>query len=149
MQHLRTTHLRIVLHYHIYTKGPQTEAQLDLLRHLYTANERDLAREAAHFFSSMSCLQYLFLTTCGCITFWNERRVDTCRRLSSQAWRAVDAVADASLYPSRASAGSERGMCTAISSETAEAVLDREELRLGENKEVSGFDEYFSASYGC
>lgn len=150
MQHLRTTHLRIVLHYHIYPKGPQTEAQLDLLSRLYTAGERDLTREVAHFFSSMSCLQYLFLATCGYVTFWNEKRVDTCRRLLSQGWRAVDSAADATLYPSAGeSADLERGPCTAISSETGDAVMDQEELRFGKKEEVSRFDKCFCVSYGC
>ena len=143
-------HLRIVLHYHthyyhIHPEDPQMEAMLDMRRNLYAASEWDLARAAARFFSSMSGLRYLFLTTCGYITV--ERGTDTCRRFSSQAWRrAVDAAAGANLYPSGASG--ERGLCTAISSETAEAVMDREELRFRENEEVSGFDKYFSASYG-
>ena len=80
MMHLRTTHLRIVLHYHTHhyhthPEGPQTEAKLDVHRKLYTTSEGDLARAAARFFSSMAALQYLFLTTCGYITV--ERNTDT------------------------------------------------------------------------
>ena len=67
MQHLRTTHLRIGVHYHthhyhIHPEGPQMEAKLDMHRNLYTASEGDLARAAARFFSSMAVLRYLFLT---------------------------------------------------------------------------------------
>ena len=141
-------HLRIVLHYHthyyhIHPEDPQMEAMLDMRRNLYAASEWDLARAAARFFSSMSGLRYLFLTTCGYITV--ERNTDTCRRLSSQARRAVDAVAGANLYPSGTSG--ERCLCTAISGQEVEAVMDREELRLRKNEEVSGFDKHFSASF--
>ncbi|KAM5535249.1 hypothetical protein V8D89_011055 [Ganoderma adspersum] len=146
MQHLRTTHLRIVLHCHIHPEGPQTEAQLDLHRSMYAASEGDLARAAGPFFSSISGLQYLFLITCGYITFWDAKReTDACHRLSSQAWRAVDAVAD--LYSPGASR--ESGLYTAINSETAETVVDREDLRLERYQEVSEFNTCFSTRYRC
>ncbi|KAI1784330.1 hypothetical protein LXA43DRAFT_1101507 [Ganoderma leucocontextum] len=130
MQHLRLTHLRVVLHYHlrVHQDGAPMQTQLDLSRNLYTAGEgdRDLYRAAVRFFNSMPALQYLFLTTCGYVLTVNGNSSScTCQRLSSQAWRAVGSAED--LHPSDAA---ERGPCQEISSEMAETVMDREELHL-------------------
>ncbi|PIL31137.1 hypothetical protein GSI_05833 [Ganoderma sinense ZZ0214-1] len=140
MQHLRTTHLRIVLHYSIHPGpgDPQTEAQPNQHRSLYAASDGDLHRAAARFFSSMPALQYLFLTTCGYVANSVERAHSyTCQRLASRAWCAVSADTEVTVTdPHLSGASAERGPCAAISGDEAETIMDREELRLGSREEA-------------
>ncbi len=113
-----------------------------------TTDKMDLDLTTTRFANMMPTLKYVFLTTCG-HTYaipsrlkkgqWLPDRQQTLNKwLSSKAWLVIRDDQDedeSSLGPTNAKLGS----CTELSRETAERVVDREELQLSRHEEVRGF----------
>ena len=142
MRHLRLTHFRLVFHYKVYCIVLDPEDPCFNIAALHddegpteidTPRETDLLPAAARLFDAIPTLQHVFLTTCGRTWVW----VESYMRLRdkwccSKGWRA--AGDDKDLHDSP---GPKRSSCVEISGAEAEAVMDREGLRLSQREEVS------------
>ncbi|TBU48282.1 hypothetical protein BD309DRAFT_950064 [Dichomitus squalens] len=133
IKHLRLTHLRLVVCYHVFqSMSKRTQPNMGVDEDFVnTARESDLLPAATAFLEAMPSLEYIFLTTCGRTYVpvgrrWEERH----KWLSSKAWR----VAGRHEGPDVPSAAT--GMLVELSSEAAEVIIDREEFQLSLREEV-------------
>ncbi|PIL31141.1 hypothetical protein GSI_05837 [Ganoderma sinense ZZ0214-1] len=154
-KHLRRlTHLRVVLYYHVYAPTSEFESESkptpnqpnappephvdDEAFAQNIAHDADLYPAAIRLLHSLPALEYVLLTTCGVHrfgkpwTYWH----------SSRAWHVQEVVAESEdlrrddpLDGAQTRDSTRSRSCVEISGEAAEAVVDEEELHLGQREE--------------
>ncbi|KAM5538342.1 hypothetical protein V8D89_007944 [Ganoderma adspersum] len=141
MEHLRLTHLRIIVYHRIpppgserkKLEGPRVASESDEEFAQNVAHDADLRPAAIRLLSTMQTLQYVFLTTCGirlCCEPWKYWH-------SSKAWKATSVGVDEEPHPSPGPSSTKKGSrpCVEMDSDEAEAVIDEQELYLRRREE--------------
>ena len=140
VKHLHLTHLRLVFHYTVHRARQEAFIERRLrLADTCAAREADLLPTATRFINAIPTLQYVLLTTCGHTyqlpspNTWESDQQRTLNKwLSSMAWRPVDSYDG----HHRSNAKSHSGVVL-LSRETAERIVEEEELYLSHDEDVS------------